>query len=200
MGQLNQILKQELGNALQKSRNLSSMNMNQSFLPVFIRVSKVDAKEVSDAIDIYISNMKTHRWNAVYSLYALAVIADINIDTKKLILSKFGRKELEYYIGDEDVSISNNAKILNEVLNGKSLSSFKKKKEAKSIASVHIGDNIAGDYISIADNKVSENGALIKLRKDEGNQRWHESPLGIIILAVIAGVIIGAILWYFRIN
>ncbi len=133
MPHLNQILKQELDSATQRSRGLSSMSMNQSFLPVFKRVARIDATQVSDAVDIYVSNMKSHRWNAVYSLYALAVIADVSAAARGLVSAKLNKDEIDYYIGDEDSSVSGNAKVLNEVLSGEPLSKFEEKEKEDEI-------------------------------------------------------------------
>jgi len=77
--------------------------------------------------------MKSHRWNAVYSLYALAVIADVSAAARGLVSAKLNKDEIDYYIGDEDSSVSGNAKVLNEVLSGEPLSKFEEKEKEDEI-------------------------------------------------------------------
>lgn len=151
MTALTKLLQEELHNAIRQSRGLHSRDINQDFLSTFKRVAKVAPEKIHEAVEIYVSNMKVHRSNATYSLYALCVLGDVSLDAKKIINSVFPPDELGHYEEDEDGGVRGNAKILRRILNGESLAKFVTKaansKQAAVVTNVY-GDHIAGDKIS----------------------------------------------------
>jgi hypothetical protein len=127
---LSESLKRELESAIGNSRGLHSSNISRDHLGVFVRAAKIDPATVIPAIDILISNMKTHRSNVVASLYCLSSIADVNNDAKKIVNEKVGEDTISYYIDDETEDITNNAKVLQQVINGAPMSKFSKKQDS----------------------------------------------------------------------
>lgn len=174
---MNNVLQQEFDQAITQSENLHLSNVQQSFLPVFIRVAKAEPAQATKAVDLVIRTIQVHRSNLISGLYILMRLAELSDTMRGIVLKAITEDRLEYYSDDADSSVAGNARILKAILlDHRSVSDFGSKSEQKKTISMNPLEQLGKKQRE----QWERDNAALQERTRQDNETRHQRELRVI--------------------
>jgi hypothetical protein len=173
MSDLPKFLEAQYVSALEQAKNSHASNISRDLLGIFKQVAIYNPNQATQAVELLIHHIQIHRSNLIAALYCLCVLADTSREMAEIIKNKMQLEELNFYVGDTNSDISNNAQILKEIIyNATPMANFANKDSSTGNTDINIG-SVIGSNLSI-NSSGSSQSISTQLQQPEVKQQLLE--------------------------